>query len=96
MNVNPIDRTRGLYGKFHVARADGDPTGKHEGCDYFVLDLVHDPHAKAALIAYAASCSADYPHLAADLVARTASSEPLDLRPPSPQPSSETAKEPTR
>lgn len=48
------DQTRGLYGKFNVTRKDGSsaPGGKHCGCDYFVLDLTHDPHAFPALVAY--------------------------------------------
>lgn len=63
------DKTRGLYGKFHIERTDGKsaPGQKHEGCDYFVLDLTHDPHAAAALRAYADSCAVEYPFLAADL-----------------------------
>ena len=63
------DKTRGLYEKFTVIRNDGssDLGGKHHGCEYFVLDLTHDPHAAAALMAYAESCAADYPLLAADL-----------------------------
>lgn len=63
------DRSRGLYNKFEVRRVDGssEPGGKHHGCDYFVLDLTHDPHAAAAIAAYADSCEAEYPLLAADL-----------------------------
>lgn len=63
------DRTRGIYHKFNVTRVDGSsaPGGKHDGCFYFVLDLDHDPHAKAALKAYADSCRNEYPKLAADL-----------------------------
>jgi hypothetical protein len=63
------DPTRGLYHKFNVSRTDGtsEPGGKHEGCAYFVLDCDHDPHAKAALAAYAESCRAEYPLLSADL-----------------------------
>lgn len=63
------DKTRGLYNKFTVTRNDGssEPGGKHHGCEYFVLDLTHDVHAAAALLAYADSCEADYPLLAADL-----------------------------
>lgn len=62
-------KTTGLFRKFEVERIDGssEPGGKHEACDYFVLDLDHDPHAKAALAAYADSCAADYPVLAGDL-----------------------------
>ncbi len=64
------DTTRGLYDKYKLIwRADGQsgPGQKHDGCRYFVLDLTHDDHAQAALAAYADSCEADYPNLAADL-----------------------------
>lgn len=47
----------GLYKKFNVSRTDGRerPGQKHFGCRYFVLDLDHDPHAPAAIRAYAKS-----------------------------------------
>lgn len=63
------DPTRGLYDKFTVTRNDDTDMegGKHEGCEYFVLDLDHDKHAPPALEAYAASCEAEYPLLARDL-----------------------------
>lgn len=63
------DPTRGLFGKFHVTRTDGtdQPGRKHHGCEYFVLDLTHDPHAILALQRYAQSCRYDYPLLARDL-----------------------------
>lgn len=59
----------GLYEKFHVERTNGSsgPGGKHEHCDYFVLDLVHDPFAVDALRAYATACESKYPELARDL-----------------------------
>jgi hypothetical protein len=62
-------KTTGLYRKFDVRRTDGSdaPGGKHHQCAYFVLDLDHDPHAKAALAAYAKSCRSDFPVLADDL-----------------------------
>lgn len=66
----PIDkRATGLYGKFTVTRTDGKsaPGQKHDGCEYFVLDVTHDTHAHAALKAYAASCEAAYPLLAHDV-----------------------------
>lgn len=53
---------RGLYGKYRVERVDGKDKGP-----YFVLGYTSDPHAAVALAAYAASCEADYPQLAADL-----------------------------
>lgn len=67
--MNTDKRTTGLIHKFTVTRNDGQsaPGQKHDGCDYFVLDLTHDPHAAAAIKAYAASCRKDYPKLAEDL-----------------------------
>ena len=66
------DKSRGLYNKFTVTRTDGrDRRGdKHERCEYFVLDLDHDPHARAALLAYADSCRKEYPALSVDLFAK--------------------------
>jgi hypothetical protein len=63
------NKYRGLYEKYTVRRNDGEsaPCGVHHGCEYFVLDLTHDKHAKAALAAYAESCAAEYPQLAEDL-----------------------------
>lgn len=63
------DKNKGLYGKFAVQRMDGSdqPGGKHHGCEYFVLDLSHDPHAEPALRAYAFSCRHEYPLLSDDL-----------------------------
>lgn len=59
----------GLYEKYRVTRTDGKsaPGSKHAYCEYFVLDLTHDPHAYAAIDAYARSCNDDYPALANDL-----------------------------
>lgn len=64
------DRRRGLYNKFsRIERTDGRhrPGEKHHACEYFVLDLRHDPHAVPAIRAYAASCKNEYPVLALDL-----------------------------
>lgn len=63
---------RGLYGKFRVERTDGqsEPGEKHEGCEYFVLDLSHDPFAYQAIIAYSHRCCVEYPELASDLLAK--------------------------
>lgn len=76
------DKSRGLYseGKFVVLRKDGTDHegGKHDGCEYFVLDITHDPHAIPALRAYAASARKDgYELLANDLdrIAATPSPE---------------------
>jgi hypothetical protein len=63
------DTDRGLYEKYRIERTDGTsaPGQKHHGCEHFVLDLDHDPHALAALRAYAMSCAKLFPSLAADL-----------------------------
>ena len=68
-NVDHKDAHRGLYRKFFVDRTDGRsaPGEKHDGCDCFVLDLDHDPHALPALRAYARSCRVAFPALARDL-----------------------------
>ena len=69
------DKSRGLYHKFNVTRTDGDgnyPGDKHRDCEYFVLDLDHDPHAIAAIRAYADSCFKEYPDLSLDLLAKAA------------------------
>ncbi len=57
---------RGLYPKYSVQRADASV--RHPDCEYFVLDVTHDPHAVPALMAYALSASEERPALAADLV----------------------------
>jgi hypothetical protein len=59
--TNP-DTERGLYGKYRVEKINGKPVGRA-----FVLAYDSDPHARVALAAYADSCEADYPQLAADL-----------------------------
>ena len=63
------DNQRGLYGKFVVLRRDGrsERGEKHYGCDYFVLDITHDPFAVPAIKAYAKACRTTYPVLARDL-----------------------------
>lgn len=65
------DQKRGLYSKFKVERTDGKsaPGEKHDGCEYFVLDMDHDDHARAAIAGYVQSLenAGEYPELAADL-----------------------------
>lgn len=63
------DTQQGLFKKFDIQRDDGQdlPGGKHYGCEYFVLDLTHDPYALPALAAYAEACSGTHPYLAKDL-----------------------------
>lgn len=71
------DSTRGIYNKFHVERTDGKsaPGEKHDGCEYFVLDMDHDPYAIPALRAYADACEAEFPLLAQDIRAKIAARE---------------------
>lgn len=59
----------GIYKKFYVERLDGKSNygQKHYNCDYFVLDLIHDPYALPALEAYAEACRDKYPFLALDI-----------------------------
>ena len=64
------DTNKPLYDKYEVKRRDGDPTGKHVDCFYYVLDLEHDLFALPALYAYALACQHEYPQLAADLFLR--------------------------
>lgn len=67
----------GLYKKFNVERSDGSskPGGKHEFCDYFVLDWTHDPFSIPAARAYADACEKIYPELAAELRVRASKAE---------------------
>lgn len=68
------EHEQGLYSKFDVRRVDGssEPGGKHHDCEYFVLDMTHNQHARAALRAYADACASTHPELSADLIARYA------------------------
>lgn len=63
---------QGLFEKFIVRRTDGrdEPGCKHENCEYFVLDVDHDEHARAALAAYADAAEKTHPDLASDLRSR--------------------------
>lgn len=61
-------RAEGLMRKFKVERLTPSSRGiNHDRCQYFVLDISHDPHARNAALAYADSCEPEYPNLAADL-----------------------------
>lgn len=78
------DKTRGLYPKFRVERTDYSHkrNGKHWRCDYFVLDLTHDPFAAPALVAYIEACKEEYPLLARDLQEKVDKGIPFYLNPP--------------
>lgn len=74
----PPDSEAGLYGKYEVHKLR-KTTREYEGGSrvthiervdpgpVFVLAYTKDPHARVALAAYADSCEAEYPELAADL-----------------------------
>lgn len=70
--MSASDHDKGLYDKFTVFRNDGQSAVgcKHHRCDYFVLDLTHDPYAADALLAYASACKGSHPMLSLDLVAK--------------------------
>src|SRR5580692_12583789 len=72
------DTKRGLYQKYEVKRVN-DPTGKHAGCWYFVLDPKHDKFAPIALRAYADACVGEYPALAADLRKAAPAAQPAEV-----------------
>lgn len=69
MTITDPDQQRGLYGKYRVEKVNGKPVGRT-----FVLAYDNDPHAQVALAAYADSCEAEYPQLAADLRTQLAAS----------------------
>ena len=61
---------KGSHSKFVVIRKDGqDMVGaKHYDCQYFVLDITHDPFAASAIRAYAEVCKDEKPELSDDLM----------------------------
>lgn len=68
----------GLYNKFTVYRNDREdrPGYKHEGCEYIVLDIMHDKNAPPAIRAYADAVERDgYAALAVDLRQKAAELE---------------------
>lgn len=72
MSERDIKPDNGLERRYAVKRL-ADPEGKHDGCDFFVLDLVHDRFAYNALAAYALACFAEFPQPASDLHSRAQS-----------------------
>jgi len=58
-----------LMKKFKVSRIDGTdkPGERHEKCEYYVLDMIHDPYSRPALFAYAAACEKTHPILASEI-----------------------------
>lgn len=61
--------SQGLYQKYYVCRVDRTdyPGGKHQDCDYYVLDLTHDPYALETLHYYSRACEKTHPQLSQDL-----------------------------
>ena len=91
-NSKPAEQ-QGVFRKFNVQRTDGSdqPGGKHHECEYFVLDVAHDQHAKPALEAYAVACATTHPQLSADMRERyglqaQAAAEPVTDAPDLPEP----------
>lgn len=69
----PTHEVKGLNrNKYLVRRTDQKdaPGGTHEGAEYFVLDLTHDPFAPVAMLMYAAACQLQYPDLTEDIFNR--------------------------
>lgn len=60
-----FDWHQGIFGKYYIEHADGTPVAPRS--QYFVLRLDTDPHARAAIAAYADSVQADNPTLAGEL-----------------------------
>jgi len=61
---------QGMFRKYLVQRADGKDkaiTDKHFNCEYYVLDITHDPAARPALKAYADAIEETHPYLARDI-----------------------------
>lgn len=73
-DTNTPSEEQGLFDKFTVLRNDGndEPGKKHFLCEHFVLDINHDPYAKAALRAYAEACKETHPILSDDMMKRYA------------------------
>lgn len=61
-----------MYRKFIVTRTDGSSARgkKHFDCEYFVLDMTHDPAAIPAIAAYELAIRQTHPKLARDLRVR--------------------------
>ncbi|NIE83761.1 MULTISPECIES: hypothetical protein [unclassified Burkholderia] len=53
-----------------VAAGSNTPATAIRETEFFVLDLTSDPHAPAAMIAYARACASTRPELAADMLKR--------------------------
>lgn len=64
-----MSQPEGLYGKYFVSRIDGrdNADGDRKDAEYFVLDIIYDPHAREALDRYIRSCRDEHPKLAKDL-----------------------------
>lgn len=77
----------GVYRKYLVKRLR-DREKKHARCEFFVLDMMHDPFAIPALTAYAEACEATHPELAEDLRTKIAAMHGRQASGSMPSPSS--------
>lgn len=60
-----LDHKRGVYGKYHITKADGTPVDPD--AQYFVLRLDTDIHARRAIMAYAESVEMENGELSSEL-----------------------------
>jgi hypothetical protein len=72
-DMSKTNEEQGLYRKFFIRRTDSSdvPGGKHDGCEYFFLDLTHDQYALETIAYYAQACKATHPELSKDLMELT-------------------------
>jgi len=68
-----LQKMRGLYDKYDIAKTDGSPVD--DGADYFVMRLDSDQHARKGALAYADSIKEENPHLAFEIQQRVANYE---------------------
>ena len=59
------ESNRGLFNKYKIERIDGKPG--RENCQYFVVDVCHDPYAHAAIRGYIDALPDEFAMLKADL-----------------------------
>lgn len=59
---------QGLVHKYHITRVD--QSEQHPDCEYFVMDLTHDPYSVPAMVIYALAAGVEYPQLKDDILAR--------------------------
>ena len=72
------EKQTGLEKRYMVERIN-DPDGTHNNCDFFVLDLRHDPLARDSALDYAErALAAGYNQLSYDLAEQVRRNLPVD------------------